>query len=117
MRMGYDSNGNYLYAGVMPETGGRFIVGLYNNKQSLNPDTKSGLTYDDFGKTSDMYLGSEDDGSLSDDAINTLYAYWTSAQEYTLNIMNVIYDEYKYCTLCMDYPTSIWLFHRRCRYR
>lgn len=52
-----------------------------------------------------MYLGSNDNGYGDDDVGSTLYGYWQSAQEYTLTLLNEVYDEYKYCTLCMDYPT------------
>lgn len=105
MQIGYDNYNNKIYAGVQPLYGGQFEMALYTDEMCLTVNTDSGLTFDDFGLTSDMYLGSEDDGSMTDDALTTLYGYWTSAQEYTLALVNEIYDEYKYCTLCMDYPT------------
>ena len=104
-KVGYDNQGNYLYAGIMPYTGGMYSIGLYTDAQCLYPDTNSGMTYDDFGQTNDMNLGSKDDGSLSDDELATLYGYWTATQEYTLELLNEVYSEFKYCTLCMDYPT------------
>jgi len=103
--VGNDSNGNYLYAGIMPYSGGMYAIGLYTDDVCLIPDTQSGLTYDDFGQTSDLDLGSEDDGCLDDDTLNTLYGYWEATQEYTLELLNEVYSEFKYCTLCMDYPT------------
>lgn len=103
--VGYDDSGNYLYAGVQPYSGGNFQMGLYVDQQCLIPDTTSGHTFDDFGLTSDMDLGSQDDGSLSDDALYSLYGYWQNAQEYTLTLLNEVYEEFKYCTLCVDYPT------------
>ncbi len=103
--VGYDSYGNTLYAGVEPYGAGYFQMSLYTDEQCLTLDTESGKTYDDFGKTSSMDLGSKDDGSLNDDTLYTLYGYWKKSQEYTLTLLNEVYEEYKYCTLCMDYPT------------
>lgn len=103
--VGYDGNGNYLYAGIQPYTGGMYMIALYTDAQCLTLDTSSGLTFDDFGMTNDMDLGSKDDGCLDDDALSTLYGYWVATQEYTLELLNEVYSEYKYCTLCMDYPT------------
>jgi len=103
-KMGQDSNGDYLYSGIMPYTGGMYSIGLYTDATCLYPDT-SGYTYDDFGQTTTLDLGSKDDGSLSDDTLNTLNGYWEATQEYTLELLNEVYSEFKYCTLCMDYPT------------
>jgi len=102
--VGYDNNGNYLYAGVKPTYQGKFEMGLYNDNSCISL-SESDATFDDFGLTSDLDLGSKDDGSLSDDALNTLYGYWQNTQEYTLELLNEVYEEFKYCTLCMDYPT------------
>ncbi len=102
--VGYDKNGNYVYAGVQPTYGGNFEMAIYTDNKCLTLDT-SGITFDDFGLTSDLDLGSKDDGSLSDDALYTLYGYWKNTQEYTLTALNEVYEEFKYCTLCMDYPT------------
>lgn len=102
--VGYDNNGNYLYAGVRPIYQGKFEMGLYTDATCLTL-TDSGATFDDFGLTSDMDLGSKDDGSLSDDELSSLYGYWQNTQEYTLELLNEVYDQFKYCTLCMDYPT------------
>ena len=102
--VGYDYDGNYLYAGVMPYAGGMYMMGLYKDNQCIEPDD-SGMNYDDFGLTNDMDLGSKDDGCLDDDTLETLYEFWSATQEYTLELLNEVYSEYKYCTLCMDYPT------------
>lgn len=104
-KVGQDYNGNYLYAGIMPYTGGMYAIGLYTDGTCLLPDTTSGMTYDDFGQTTTLDLGSKDDGTLSDDTLNTLNGYWEATQEYTLELVNEVYSEFKYCTLCMDYPT------------
>lgn len=79
-------------------------MGLYTDNTCTDLDD-SGSTYDDFVGDIDMSLGSKDDGSMTDDQINSLYTYWQEAQEYTLALVNEVYDEYKYCTLCVDYPT------------
>lgn len=105
MGMGYDKQGNFLYAGVMPYSGGNFRMQLYQDSSCLIPDTNSGMTYDDFGMTNNLDLGDKYDGTLTDDSLSTLYGYWSAAQEYTLELVNEVYNEYKYCTLCMDYPT------------
>ena len=102
--VGYDDYGNYVYAGVQPTYGGSFEMALYTDNKCLTLD-ESGSTFDDFGLSSEMDLGSKDDGSLSDDALYTLYGYWKNTQEYTLTQLNDVYEEFKYCTLCMDYPT------------
>lgn len=102
---GYSNNGDYLYAGTQPVYGGNFRMSLYNDDKCIYPDSTSGMTYDDFGFYTDLNLGSKDDGSLTDDTLSQLYQYWKNAQEYTLELVNAVYSEYKYCTLCMDYPT------------
>mmetsp|Transcript_33226 Transcript_33226/g.38699 ORF Transcript_33226/g.38699 Transcript_33226/m.38699 type:complete len:595 (-) Transcript_33226:278-2062(-) len=103
--VGSNEYGNGVYAGVQPVYGGSFQMGLYSDAQCIVLDGDTAMTFDDFGLTSDLDLGSKDDGSLSDDALYQLYQYWTSAQENTLELLNEVYSEYKYCTLCMDYPT------------
>jgi hypothetical protein len=102
---GYGNNGEYLYAGTRPISGGNFMMSLYSDDKCIYPDTTSGMTYDDFGFYTDLNLGSKDDGTLSDDSLANLYEYWQNSQEYTLELVNTVYSEYKYCTLCMDYPT------------
>ncbi len=102
--VGYDNNGNYLYAGIQPYEGGMYMMELYTDKQCLQI-SDSGMTFDDFGMTNDMDLGSKDNGCHDDDTLSTLYGYWSATQEYTLELLNEVYSEYKYCTLCMDYPT------------
>lgn len=102
--VGYDSDSQYLYTTVKPTTYGNIEMGLYSDSQCLfEADTDA--TYDDFSYYGDMDLGSKDDGSLSYYELEQLYEYWSSAQEYTMELFNEVYDEYKYCTLCMDYPT------------
>jgi hypothetical protein len=104
--VGSDAYGNYLYAGVMPLQGGSFMMGLYYDEDCLIPDTTSGYNADSFNsRASGMDLGDKYNGNLDDNTLSTLYGYWYNAQEYTLSMVNDIYEQYKYCTLCLDYPT------------
>lgn len=98
------TNGATVYASVAPQPLGDFQMALYTDNRCLVPDTSTGYTYDDFGLTTGMSLS--DKGDVNDDSVAaTLYTYWQAAQEYTFTNLNKVYDEYKYCTLCLDYPT------------
>eukprot|EP00559_Dactyliosolen_fragilissimus_P004846 CAMPEP_0184865850 /NCGR_PEP_ID=MMETSP0580-20130426/19420_1 /TAXON_ID=1118495 /ORGANISM="Dactyliosolen fragilissimus" /LENGTH=616 /DNA_ID=CAMNT_0027365221 /DNA_START=217 /DNA_END=2067 /DNA_ORIENTATION=+ len=100
-QVGYDDYGGYIYAGPRPKAGGELYVGLYTDPQCTILDT-SGATYDDFGLQSEISLGSGDYyGYYGYDAIG----FWENSQEYTFTNFNGVYEEYKYCTPCMDYPT------------
>jgi hypothetical protein len=101
--VGYDNNGNYIYAGVAPQPYGKFEMALYTDTYCLQPDTSLGKTYDDFGLQSDVDLGSKD--ATDDDGKSWAYDWWYDTQEYTLTQLNDVYEEYKYCTSCVDYPT------------
>ncbi|KAL7469774.1 hypothetical protein ACHAXS_010026 [Conticribra weissflogii] len=102
--VGYDENGNQLYASVQPLEGGSFQMGLYSDEQCLVVNTKTGYTYDDFAEKSELNLGSKD--QTTDDAFHAqAYEYWYDTQEYTLTNLNTVYDDFKYCTSCVDYPT------------
>lgn len=103
-QIGYDSSGNALYAGVMPTAYAKFQMSLYKDEYCLTPDTTSGLTYDDFGMQSNVDLGSKD--GIDDDAsYSWAYDWWFDSQEYTLTQLNDVYEEFKFCTSCVDYPT------------
>jgi len=99
--VGADGNGNSIYAGVAPQPYGKFEMALYTDGYCLTPDTSTGMTFDDFGLTSDVDLGSKDE----DDDYSDVYDWWVDAQEYTLTNLNEVYEEFKYCTSCVDYPT------------
>jgi hypothetical protein len=103
-QIGYDSSGNTLYAGVMPTAYGKFQMALYKDEYCITPDTSSGMTYDDFGMQSNIDLGSKD-GADDDNAYSWAYDWWYDTQEYTLTQLNDVYEEFKYCTSCVDYPT------------
>ena len=103
---GGDDDGDVIYAGVQPLSEGKFQMSLYADSDCLYPTEFDGLNYDSFGMASDMELSSQDVDYGDDDALySQLYGYWTESQEYTLALLNEVYEEYKYCTLCMDYPT------------
>ncbi|KAL3788932.1 hypothetical protein HJC23_000216 [Cyclotella cryptica] len=102
--VGYDENGNQLYAAVQPISGGKFQMGLYSDSQCLYVNTDTSYTYDDFGEKSDLYLGSKD--QTDDDAFHAqAYQYWYDTQEYTFENLNTVYQDFKFCTSCVDYPT------------
>ena len=102
--VGYDEKGNQLYAAVQPTQGGKFQMGLYSDGQCLSLNTDTSYTYDDFGYQSDLNLGSKD--KTDDDAFHSqAYEYWHNTQEYTLQNLNTVYNDFRFCTSCVDYPT------------
>mmetsp|Transcript_24647 Transcript_24647/g.68053 ORF Transcript_24647/g.68053 Transcript_24647/m.68053 type:complete len:607 (-) Transcript_24647:392-2212(-) len=100
---GYDGSGSILYAGVAPQPLGGYQMALYTDAQCLVRDESSGMTYDDFGLQSDINLGSKD--ATDDDTYSWAYEWWYDTQEYTLTQLNEVYEQYMYCTSCIDYPT------------
>lgn len=98
--VGNGNNGEYLYVGVKPVSQGDTEVALYTDSQCLIEDS-SGLNPDDFVQQSDVYLGSKDKES----SLYFAYDWWNAAQESTLTNMNTVYEKFKYCTTCVDYPT------------
>jgi len=102
-QIAYDDDGNAIYAGVHPMLGGNFSMALYRNSTCLIPDDDLDMTYDDFQLYTQMQLESGDGADYYDDDVHL--SNWENAQEYTLTLLNEVYEEYKYCTLCMDYPT------------
>lgn len=78
--IGYDEYGNKLYSELKPEPGGYFTMGLYSDASCLTLNTKTKYTYDDF-------------------------AAQYSNMDYTLENLNSVYNDFRYCTSCVDYPT------------
>lgn len=101
--VGADSSGNTIYAGVAPQQYGKFEMALYTDEYCIQPDENTGYSYSDLVGYSDIDLGSEDE--TDDDGYSWASDWWYSAQEYTLTDLNDVYEEFKYCTACMDYPT------------
>jgi hypothetical protein len=102
-QVGNDKNGNAIKASVAPKAYGKWEMALYTDDYCLTPDTSLGMTYDDFGMGSSVNLGSKDKNNNDD--YQSVYETWQDAQEYTLTNLNDVYEEFKYCTSCVDYPT------------
>lgn len=100
---GYDDDGGAIYAGVAPKPYGKFEMALYTDSYCLVPNDDLGKTYDDFDFKTDIYLGSKD--QTDDDSYSWASETWYNTQEYTLASLNSVYESYKYCTSCVDYPT------------
>lgn len=106
--VGKDSSGNSIYAGVAPKPYGTWQMALYTDgPYCLTPNDDLGMTYDSFGLTTDMSLGSGDKNGNNNNNYNNDEAaeWWSDTQEYTLTKLNEVYDDFKYCTSCVDYPT------------
>ena len=125
--------GDY-YAGILPLEGGTFQMSLFEDDACLYPisgvtyDDVAGYNYNG-GRDRDLALAEnneerdlsgegdncrrrlkqEEERALEDGNYNYYGDFdcdsWYSAQEYTLTEMNEVYDTYRYCTLCIDYPT------------
>ena len=114
--VGADGDGNSIYAGVAPKPEGKFEMALYTDGYCLTPNDSLGVTFDDYGLTSDVQLGSGDHNSQDNGENNNnnnnnqnydndVYEWWENTQEYTLTQLNEVYESFKYCTSCVDYPT------------
>jgi len=104
--VGTTADGAAIYAGVAPKEYGKFEMALYTDDYCLVPNEETGYTFDDFGLYSDLNLGSGDgdDGNNNGDNEDA-EQYWYDTQEYTLTNLNDVYETFKYCTSCIDYPT------------
>ena len=103
-QVGYTDDGGYLYAGVQPLPGAYISIELYTDARCLTIYSEGDYTYDYFELTSDIELGDSEDnyyGYYGEDAVG----YWEEAQEYSLGKFNEVYEQYKYCTTCLDYPS------------
>merc|ERR1712060_952502 len=97
-QVGYDSSGNVVYAGIKPLEGGYFQMALYTDSNCLSEDT-SGATYDDY------YVNEETDDQEEGGGSGSQDQWWEYSGDYTMEGINEVMDGFKYCTLCMDYPT------------
>ena len=100
--VGYDDDGSGLYASVAPQAYGKFAMGIYKDEYCLQPDD-SGVSYDDFGLQNEIDLGSKD--ATDDDGKAWAYDWWYDTQEASLTQLNDVYDSFRFCTSCVDYPT------------
>jgi hypothetical protein len=101
--VGSTSGGSTIYAGVAPQQYGKFQMALYTDEYCIEPDESTGYTYGDLVAQGDIDLGSSD--ATDDDSYSWASDDWYATQEYTLTNLNDVYEEFKYCTACMDYPT------------
>jgi hypothetical protein len=96
-----NSDGTAIYAGVAPLEYGKFQMALYTDGYCLEPNENLGVTFDDYGLYSDVSLSSQD----GDDGYSYAQEWWQDTQEYTLTQLNDVYEGFKFCTSCIDYPT------------
>mmetsp|Transcript_15432 Transcript_15432/g.25005 ORF Transcript_15432/g.25005 Transcript_15432/m.25005 type:complete len:618 (-) Transcript_15432:333-2186(-) len=101
--VGNSNDGTAIYAGVAPKPYGEYVMALYTDDYCLVPNDNLGMTFDDFGLQNEIDLGSKD--ATDDDSYSWAYDWWYDTQEYTLTQLNDVYDQYKFCTSCIDYPT------------
>lgn len=101
--VGYTDDGASIYAGVAPQPYGKFKIALYTDEYCLQPDQSLKVTFDDFGLQNEIDLGSKD--ATDDDTYSWAYDWWYGTQEEDLTLLNEVYNPYRYCTPCVDYPT------------
>jgi hypothetical protein len=99
----YDGYNNPIYFGVQGLEGGDIQMGTYSDDQCIYP-VETDITYDDYHQQEGVDLGSKDQGQ-DDATMEQIEEWWYDTQEYTMTLFNGVYDDYKYCTSCMDYPT------------
>ena len=111
-QVGEDGSGNIIYAGVAPKAEGKFEMALYTDAYCLKPNDSLGMTYDSYGLTTSMNNNNNNKNGNNNNNNNNnnnyneeYYSWWTAAQEYTFTNLNDVYEPFKYCTSCMDYPT------------
>lgn len=104
-QVGTSDDGTAIYAGVSPLAYGKFQMALYTDEYCLAPNEDLGMTFDDFGLTSDMQLSSQDGDGDDNGGDEDSQEWWEASQEYTLENLNDVYESFKYCTSCIDFPT------------
>lgn len=95
-QVGYDNYGNSVYGGVAPQPNADITMELYSDSQCTQLLQSSKYTYASFGLESD-YQGSSYSGKES--------TWWSNTQEPSMTLFNEVYEIYKSCTPCVDYPT------------
>jgi hypothetical protein len=103
--VGNSDNGESIYAGVAPQQYGKFEMALYTDDYCIFPNENLGMTFDDFGLTSDVSLCGSGDGDDGGGDSSSSQEWWEDTQEYTFTQLNDVYDSFRYCTSCIDYPT------------
>ena len=96
---GDDDNSAILYGGVMPLVGGDIRMALYTDEDCLLP-YEGELTYDDFAS----FEPEDDQYFVFDDAVYS--EMWEeNVIDYRLTYFNEMFDSFKTCNLCIDYPS------------
>ena len=108
---GTDKYGSYLYKAPRPIQGGGFEIGLYVDDTCMTPYGEEGVNalnyYNDGG-----YSSGNNKNNNNNNYYYGNYYDWNSNQydygnsdEAVLELFNEVYEEFKYCTLCIDYPS------------
>ena len=101
-QVGKTNKGEAIYASVAPKPYGKFEMALYTDPYCLTPDDSTGYTFDDFGQQNGN--GNNNNANYYNNGGD--YAqWWEDTQEYTFTLLNDVYEPFKYCTSCIDYPT------------
>jgi hypothetical protein len=105
-QVGTTSQGQTIYASVAPKPEAKFEMALYTDSNCITPNEDTGLTYDSYGLWTNLALTSQDkNGNGNNYYDSDFYSWWSDAQEYTFTDLNKVYESFKYCTSCVDYPT------------
>lgn len=99
--VGSDYYGQDVYAAPRPLQGGSFEMGLYSDMQCL-VNYEGEKNYDEF--LGNYYANAEEWGD--DDYYKRANAQ-SRTKEYTMTLFNEVFEEFKYCTLCIDYPRLV----------
>ena len=105
--VGTDTYGNNLYAAPQPMLEKILEMSLYVDYQCLilyEGDGDENMNYD---YVKNGYSNSANNNN--DDNENNNYYYYQSTseatQEYTMTLFNEVFEQFRYCTLCIDYPS------------
>jgi len=100
--LSYADDGTSIFSAIRPMSGGNYSMGIYSDWQCLEhiDEEEAGFDYDSINGNAAYY-----NNYGGDDYYNGQQDYYDQAQEYTLSLFNEVFEEFKYCTLCMDYPS------------
>mmetsp|Transcript_22662 Transcript_22662/g.27793 ORF Transcript_22662/g.27793 Transcript_22662/m.27793 type:complete len:819 (+) Transcript_22662:81-2537(+) len=99
---GYDYSGNDVYSAPKPLENGSFEMALYKDWQCLTLYDGDDRTYDEFYGYGYTYKNIVDDDA---DYYYSKSNTQLKTKEYTMTLFNQVFEEFKYCTLCIDYPS------------
>jgi len=109
---GTDKYGTYLYKAPRPIQGGGFEIGLYVDDTCMTPYGEEGVNalnfYNDDGFS---YANNNNKNNNNNNYYGNYYDWnnnqydYGSSDEAVLELFNEVYEEFKYCTLCIDYPS------------